>query len=430
MKAQVTMASIRLPLRPIRVGLVVWLAISLVAAQLLAVRDEGAAQESAEALDLAAMALLPADIGDATLRLYNAQYFTPAEVAAGRAASVEGTSEADVASKLAEVGFLRSYVAALGEPGAAGTPLFRRVVQSSIDHFADDVGAAAWFPIAVERPQTPGLEIEVVGQVASLGGESLIWRSRGGAETGAPYEAVNVAFRDGNLIAGVSIYVFDGTATDPAAVEQLGAALKARIEAVRNGESGGIGGAAVWFAGAGVSAARQYYFQRDGVPVPLYGESDETAASRSAGYPAGADVFYATQSFAAGAEGTADDVRIDIWLYGFPDAEAANAWHDAEAQAAFANAATATPYGWEGFVFRRTADRGDGVIVSGLVTQLRVDRAVAVIQVVGAPEPTQNQMDAVFAGQWMCLEAGCVEALPSNFSGAESGAPPVPSPAA
>src|SRR5215210_3175457 len=176
----------------------------------------------ARTLDLAAMALTPSDLDDLGLPGFGQQtsaFLTLEEQAEQLASAANLGMDADaLGSRLAAAGFQRRYQRQLGlpaHPGARPAQL-RTFVAPYIIEYASVDGAAAGIALLESEAGTgmtdvPGTRV--------IGDRSEITRFRRLSDSGKPYQALDLTFQIGNLVAGVTVGEFEDREPNPATVE-------------------------------------------------------------------------------------------------------------------------------------------------------------------------------------------------------------------
>jgi hypothetical protein len=284
----------------------------------------GGAQSTAP-LDLAALALRPGDVGaqdwvhlGAFVQSIGAE---AADVAAYRG---RGLSEDEVAGRLRAIGWQREYVAVLGLPSEFDASMPSRIVRSYITEYGDAEGAAAGFGYLEDESAV--LSASDLPLDRAPGEEAEATRDRGISQ-GRPFRSLDVTFRTGNLVAGVTMVNYPAAEfAEPglAEAETLAATLAGRL-GTPSAPGTTIGGAVLRIGAPGGSLPTydDAYFRFASVDVPLADETTQAAAARIATYAGAIDVYQLWQGIDVGTEAGA---LYGVTLLRFPDANMAAQW--------------------------------------------------------------------------------------------------------
>jgi hypothetical protein len=281
----------------------------------------------APGLDVAALTLRPADVGQAGW-VHDGAFVERLDSEASNQAAYlgRGTSAASVASKLAAMGWRRMYVDTLIVPSPATPNAPAQRIRSYITEYASAEGAAAGFAYLEDESTIPSAKDIAASRV--FGDASELTEDRGvSAVDGRTYRSLDLTFRAGSLVAGVTLIVYPSkTAVDPqpAVVEALAAILEARVESPP-ADGAGLGRAVARLAPTdrAVASYDDAYYRLDGADIPVSGESVAATALRVRTYGEATDVYQLWQGIAAGASVAA---LYGVTLLHFPNDAAAAAW--------------------------------------------------------------------------------------------------------
>lgn len=276
-------------------------------------------------LDLAATALRPSDIGEpGWVHLGAFVQSLEAEAANFAVYKGHGLSREEVAGHLRAFGWRREYVSVLGLPSEADASVPSRIVRSYVVEFGDAGGAAAGLVYLQDVSGVPTATDVPLDR--ALGEQAGATRDRGLSQ-GRPFRSLDVTFRMGNLVAGVTAINYPGVAfADPplAKAETLAATLAGRL-ATAPAPGATIGGAVLRIADPGHSLTTydDAYVRLGSADVPLADETAQATAARIATYEGAVDVYQLWQGIDVG---TAAGALYGVTLLRFPDAASATAW--------------------------------------------------------------------------------------------------------
>jgi hypothetical protein len=211
----------------------------------------GAGQDADEEtpLDLAAMALRPSDLeaeeiegfGDAWM-IRHAQPWSylpsgfmvlPEAAEHSPVATAPDPIVGTIFQRLAAAGWQRQFRGVLGK---AGDPI-SVVVVSTIGEYADEDGAEAAFALLTATDDVPG--VDDFDDVAGFGDATAAHRDRTSLLS-LNGDRFTLTFRVANLVAAVQVTGDDDEVSEIDTLEVLAELLVERIEAVRDGEDGGL----------------------------------------------------------------------------------------------------------------------------------------------------------------------------------------------
>ena len=293
------------------------------------VRSVVSIQEQRRGQDFAALALGPSDIGLPGFVHVGAFYESLAAEAADVAAyRGRGLAPETVAATLGQAGWNRKYVAVLGLPGQSNPGQLTRIVRSYVTAYADPSGAAAGFAYLEDESAVTSAQDLPGTRVVGEGSE--LTRDRGGADaTGRPFRSLDLTFRTGDLVAGVTVINYPARQfadPDPGEVEALAATLERRLTAPP--APGSTLGDAVLRLGGDAHVYATYddaYYRRDGQDVPLFEEAAAASAERRRSYADASDVYQLWQG--VDVEDGAG-VVYGVTLARFPSDASAATWVD------------------------------------------------------------------------------------------------------
>ena len=277
--------------------------------------------------DLPAMTLLPADLERAGLSGFRHEGAF-VESLTGEARNLagywgHGFAVDAVASRLRAAGWQRKYVDTLNlSTSDPSHP--QRVVRAYVTEYADAAGAATGFGYVTGGPLLP--TEQVVAGTLQIGEQEAITRDRGTSADGRSFRSLDLTFRQGNLVAGVTVINYAGRGfgdPDLAIGEALAAVLASRLAAPATDAR--LGPRVPRFQGEppAITTYDDAYYRLDGVEVPLSDESRTSAAARTRSYADARDVYQLWQ----GAQvGDGASVLVGQTLMRFPSRSSAADW--------------------------------------------------------------------------------------------------------
>jgi len=385
-------------------------------------------------LDLAAMTLAPTgltllpDPPDPGFALAGGGYLS-VEQQARHLARAQGFWRADAAATVATAlgqGWRGHYGSRLAAPNPDLPGSFGAVIESSITEYALPASAAAAF--AQFAPGGPGAAARVIPGTLALGDETRLTRSFAAANgTERPARRLELMVRAERLVAAVSLVDLTGEREwGVAAVEGLAAALMARVETVRAGDSPNLAPRLLrvdqfdhprWMA-----PISDLYDRRDGETYPLAEVDPEDAADRELLYGTATDVYSYERFLAVGAlPRFAVAPYYGVKLYRFPDAGAATAWLETAPDRLFedpgsfldlANVENAATIGDAARTIAYAFPANDSVTTRGYRIYTRVGSEVARVQLDGEPEVPLAVVEAAALAQVDCLRRPVCETPP------------------
>ncbi|HKG25061.1 MAG TPA: hypothetical protein VKB09_05390, partial [Thermomicrobiales bacterium] len=188
----------------------------------------------------------------------------------------------------------------------------------------DSAGAASGF--AYLEDESGVVSAADVPLDLPLGEEAEATRDSGTSQ-GRPFRSLDVTFRTGNLVAGVTVVAYPAAGyanPELAEAEALAAVLASRLSTPP--EPGTTIGSAVLRLHDSERPLTTYddaYFRLAAVDVPLAEESKQDAGARIATYGRATDVYQLWQGIDAG---TGAGFLFGVTLLRFPDAAAATTW--------------------------------------------------------------------------------------------------------
>ena len=237
---------------------------------------------------------------------------------------------------------------------------------------------------------------------------------RGRGDGGRPLRALDLTFRTGNLVAGVTLGRVGGAEPEQAQVEVLAQRLLERIIEGREHPGPGLSNIVLRLGGAEVTTRTDEYGRLEGVTYPNVGESPDDFAARSGRYGDASDVYGVGQIVASGSGARTQEARSLVLLYQFASAADAAAWAaGAQARAlTVPNLQSAIPvsdaagFGDESLTLAVTAKRQGTEASAGYLITVRVEARVAQVQLLGFPDLSLAAVEAMAASQTACLVAG------------------------
>ena len=371
-------------------------------------------------LDLAAITLVPDDLPDDGYVLVGGRTVDAAAEADLATQYRRGGTAEDIAAfqdPLEDAGFERRYIASLVLPAADDPTQIDARVSSYVATYATSDGAADGFALLEDESAVDDAK-DVNGR-SDFGDESEITRDVTLlTDEDPPTEAISldITFRDGNLVAGVTLTDFTGGEPTVREIEALASALVERLDTAVESPGPGLSLAALRVAGDDVETPFVYEVseRRDGESLPLYTESDDAHAERDRGYGEATDVFSLQLELVLA--GATADVQPFYYteLLRFPDADAAaDVLADAATRTALNAAysdvesvAGADDLGDESAAFSYDFVVSEDLVSSGHVIYARVGADLARVQVDGLTAVPLDAVVELAEAQVACLEAG------------------------
>ena len=286
----------------------------------------GATPTPSASLDLAALTLRPADL-DEPGWVHDGAFVQPlAAQARDHAAYLGSETTADlVASVLTDAGWERQYVCLLSRASERDPARPAARVRSYITRYASPEGASAGFAyLEDERSVAAASDIPIAG---SHGDASEFTRERVVGDDGTAVRSLDLTFRVGNLVAGVTVITDDSAdraSSDQALVERLASRLEERIAGAGNDDVGiGANVSRLGSERHDIVTFDDAYYRTDAEDVPLGGESSQAAHLRTAAYAGADDVYQLWQGINTG-DGAA--ALYGLTLLRFEDEAAAELW--------------------------------------------------------------------------------------------------------
>ena len=386
-------------------------------------------------LDLAAMALTPADLEGLGLEGYGSDFgdLLTLQAEAEAIAATGDMSEAEATELLEDAGFVRSYsvrTALAQVQGGSGTYPTRGVF-CHIYEFADEDGAEDLFSFLA------GVDIEDVDEVdgtETIGDESVMTRwAWTDSELGDPVASLDLSFRTGRVFGKVHVWDVARDDEDEEPVEpevnEIEVLANRLFERVEDGLDGDLGSGlsnrvlrlAVDSHSANVNEDR--YMALDGQALRSYAESDEMLADDVEWVDDAqlVDVYTFEETIPAGRKADEGDPYLLTRLFRFEDPNAAEEWLAGDGP--FATLAAAPPV-TEVEPRDEIEDLGDGTAVAyveeewhgstmtGYAVFVLVDDTVAEVWLDSADGIELDTVVELAELQVECLEdGGCVEPM-------------------
>jgi hypothetical protein len=294
-----------------------------------------AAQPAApRSLDLAALVLTPADIGEAGF-VHDGAFVQPLGEWAENLAAYRGSRPADVEQELTADGWVGKYVSTERQPTAGNPALFVAAVSTSITEFRDAAGAARAF--AFTEDESGVASARDLPMARTIGDRSEVTLDSGvSGVSGQRFVSLDLAFQFGKYTAGVPLYRYErlgAAAATPAATPVAGPDVAtverlAAIVADRLADPGELPGLSLHIQRLG-GDDRNYttyddaYYRLAGRDVPLLGEQASGATARTASYGRATSVYQLWQGVDAA---SADGLLYAATLFRFATPEDAAAW--------------------------------------------------------------------------------------------------------
>jgi hypothetical protein len=365
-------------------------------------------------LDLAAMALLPPDLEALGISGYGVDVgsLLTLDEQAERVAPDLGQNSTEVASGLDAAGFRRRYELQLGLPQQLGeTPTrLQAFIASYILEYATAAGATAGFSL-LEHEAAAGMHD--VPEARVFGDRSEVTRLQALPLSNQPYQALDLTFQVGNLVAGVTLAELTGQEPTLMTIEALGERLLAKVQAGQTAAGPGLSNRILRLGGQGFEFRADEYGRIGGEMVPGYNETAAELAERASRYGEAIDVYGVWLSLPGGPSPQAD-VYYSSLLHRFADAEVARAWLGEERDPAAIGpniiAAISVPgaatIGEESRTLRLTIQRNRGETSEGYLIFTRVGAEVVRVQVVGTQGLPLSAVETLARAQLACLQSG------------------------
>jgi hypothetical protein len=327
----------------------------------------------------------------------------------------DDTDQADVASFLTGLGWVRGYRARLARPITDGEEDFDALVSSSVTQFDDETGAGTAFTLnsdldVREGNATPVADAETVGDQSALlqlGDVTL--------DDGEPRQALRLIFQHESFLGDVVAFSPPDQPLDEDDIQALATRLLERIESVIADGGPNLSTKVLRWQGVGLNDADlDNYLKLDGEAFESLGDSADERADDVVQY---AD---ATDRYAYEAALT-DALFQSTTLVRFSSEDAASAWvqgaydradEDRTADEELEEVADAPTFGDESVALRYVSPSGDQeVVIYGIIVRVG-DVAVGVgVASVDALDPAD--VFAMVEAQMACYDAGdCTASVP------------------
>lgn len=287
------------------------------------------AAQDAPRLDLAALTLVPADLSGPGW-VHDGAFMEDRAAEARTMASYRGGSVTaqQIATKMQGFGWQRKYVDVLTRPAGADPTNSITEARAYITEYATADGAAAGFSY-LEDESMVATAADVAG-TQTVGDQSEITKDAGVDSSGKSYHSLDLTFRTGNLVAGVTLISSPWHATfttpDVATIEALGNVLLQRVAAPP--APGTTLGVQVQRLGGEQYRFTTYddaYYRWNGGDIPIVDETAATAKARVASYKNATDVYQLWQGISGVGTG---ETLYGVTLLRFPSVDDAASWVD------------------------------------------------------------------------------------------------------
>lgn len=231
-------------------------------------------------VDLAAMALTPADIADADLiwegsgdyGVHSSQLLVGDAYVAFLSAFLPA-SEERIAATFESAGLIRAHEVVISPRTVADGDAGRDILSSVVEYADRDGAASAWaflqdLPSAGEVLEIEGLE--TVGEATYA-----IEEKGDDPDTGKPYAILEVRVLIGRFHIGVTLADWDGTEPNSEDAAALTQALGANVEEVQQSLARGLSNQVLRLTGESVNTTSDTYTLRAGRVVSLYNDPVE-----------------------------------------------------------------------------------------------------------------------------------------------------------
>lgn len=395
-----------------------WLACLLVFAAFVPV---AAAQPATPAsgsasLDLAAMTLTPADL--------DALGFEGYQVADGRTQTLDDraaeqadddTDQADVATFLTGLGWVRGYRARLARPIADGEEDFDALISSSVTQFEDETGAGTAFTLNAdldvrEGNATPVADAETIGDQSALLqlGEVTL-------DDGESRRGLRLQFQHDAFLGDIVVFSPPDQPLAEDDIQALATRLLERIEAVIADGAPDLSTKVLRWQGVGLSDADlDNYLKIDGEAYEALGDSADERADDLVQYEDATDryayeaaltdtLFQSTTVVRFSSEDAASD-----WVQGAYD----RADEDRAADEELEEVADAPTFGDESVALRYVSPAGDQEVeLYGII--IRVGDVAVGVGVASLDALDPAGVFAMAEAQMACYDAGdCTASMP------------------
>ncbi len=380
-----------------------------------------AASSTGGSIDLAALTLVPSDLDESGFGLESGETLGIDEEAQATV-DYRGGSADDIDSirdQLTEAGFQRLYVSRLVNPPSSQRDTIDQRITSYAALYNDDDGAADGFALLEDESDVSSAKD--LPDTEQFGDESEITRESGKTtdETPRSFKLIDLTFRQGNIVAGVTIINLAGDQPSVNSVEALASILVERIAAVLDASEPGLGAVAARVGGEGVVVPYTYevYERRDGVTVPLVDESKNLSRAREKGFGDAVDVFSLQQELQVTGVDAATNPFYYVELLRFEDANAASASFAEPIEPKLIIPAyeqvkkvkDAVSFGDDSATYSYAFKLNSDLSTHGYLVLTQVGAILARVQIDGEPKVSLKAVEALAKAQVACLEAGSCE---------------------
>jgi hypothetical protein len=378
-----------------------------------------------DVLDLPAMTLTPSELDEAGYDDLGLSYggLKTLDVAAQDDAEIRGGATADndaeYARLLRDAGWQGAHESLFAAPNADDPNEFSRRIWSIVTQYADDEGAARAFAALSDGGDVTAFTVEELpwsdeSADGSRVDDATLWRyDTTRQSTGAPFHALELHLRLGNLTAFLSLQEEGERQPDVTAIRPLADALLHRVDAVKANSGPRLSASALRFALPSDVSSYDNYARLNGVEVRYYGESPAAAKRRVATYPDVPAIYVVYQYLPVGEPDESDDVTFRSYTYQFDSESAASAWSK-KAAAGVELMENAPAFGDESFLCACAGGTtSDGTAPHGYAAVIRVGARVVLFNLLAAWDISPEAFIDVAQAQTDCLaNAGCLQPTP------------------
>ncbi len=311
-------------------------------------------------------------------------------------------------------GVVAEYWAELGlpDPASDGANLSRKALtqltqytdadaaQERLNEIRDELSGAApqgdEIVIADENGQPIDAPRQIVPDAPIIADDTITTTLTSTSVQGTPVNALEITYRTGTVLAGVTISDFSGTPPTYDEVAALAYVVLDRITGSGEGAGPGWSAKGLHFDDEDEDLqeieSAESYLGLDGQPLPLVNDTEESFADRAGVWAEGSvqDVYQVNQTLGElGSDDPADHLFYTTWIYSFGSAEDAKAFVetalddilDDSASYASVEEERVSGFGGETGGIAYESDLGDGDTSSGYSVWVQDGRTVVSVQV-------------------------------------------------